>query len=505
MFILELLYISCTALLAVYGFYTLAHAWIFWRERWRSSDGAVAGEPSPGRNDEDLPSVTVQLPIYNERHVVKRLIEATAALDWPADRLQIQVLDDSTDDTSKAIAKTLSRLQHDRIQFEHVRRSDRQGYKAGALQFGMHSARGEFIAIFDADFVPPPDFLRRTLPAFQADVGCVQARWGHINRDTSALTQAQALGIDGHFIVEQRARAAAGAFLNFNGTAGVWRRSCMEEVGGWQGDTLTEDLDLSYRAQLAGWRIAYLSDVVVPAEVPVHVEAFKRQQFRWAKGSLQTAIKLLGSLWRSPNPLWRKLAGSLHLTNYTVHPLMTLNLLLLLPMTLSDTGLLKVAALFTTAAIGPPIMYWTALQAEQDEHRSWLLRLGQLARLVAIGTGLSVNNSIAAMEAVTGRKSEFKRTPKFAVTGRADGWQASSYVLPRDPTAWIELVLALYATGLLIYCVLAGIWWLIPWLLLYVSGYSFMAYQAFAQAWQVRRVRSGLVTSALPHPSEPTQ
>lgn len=492
MLLLELLYLLSTVLLAAYGFFTLGHVLVFWWQQRHGPEAGGQGADSPSiPADADLPSVTVQLPIYNERHVVDRLIEAVVALDWPSDRLQVQVLDDSTDDTSQIIAAVLRRQAGSGVRIDHVCRPDRRAFKAGALLAGMEGAVGEFIAIFDADFVPPPDFLRRIMPGFaDPEVGCIQARWGHVNRHTSRLTEAQALGIDGHFIVEQQARRTAGAFLNFNGTAGVWRRAAMEDAGGWQGDTLTEDLDLSYRAQLRGWRIGYRSDVVVPAELPVQIDAFKRQQFRWAKGSLQTAGKLLTHLWRSSGPLWLRLQGTLHLTAYAVHPLMILNLLLLLPMTFSNSPSLKLAPLFTTAAVGPPLMYWTAMQSKG---MPWYGRLGQLGMLVALGTGLSVNNTRAALEAVMGISSEFKRTPKFAIIGRSTQWRTSTYALPRDPTAWIELALGAYAAGLLAYSVTRGIWWLVLWLSLYVAGYGSMAFLAFAQAWQRRRAQGASI------------
>jgi hypothetical protein len=374
------------------------------------------------------------------------------------------------------------------VDTEHIRRPDRYGFKAGALQYGLASTQDEFVAIFDADFVPPPDFLKNTIHSFDdPTVGCVQTRWGHVNPDTSQLTRAQALGIDGHFVVEQSARWAINAYLNFNGTAGIWRRACMDDAGGWQGDTLTEDLDLSYRAQLHGWRIAYRPEVVVPAELPVQIDAFKRQQFRWAKGSIQTAIKLLGRLWHAPQPLWVKLMGSLHLTNYAVHPLMLVNLLLILPMTLSESPVLLLTPFLTLSALGPPLLYWTAMR-----HKSLSLptRFGRLAVLVGLGTGLAVNNTRAVLEAIFGLDSEFKRTPKFAVTDQSAVWQNSSYALPRDPAAWLELLLSLYAIALLIWTVSQGIWWLIPWLLMYAGGYGYVAGLAFVQAWETKTAQA---------------
>jgi cellulose synthase/poly-beta-1,6-N-acetylglucosamine synthase-like glycosyltransferase len=421
------------------------------------------------------------------------LIDAVAAFDWPADRLQIQILDDSTDDTSEIIARSIAIHQQQGIDIVQFRRTDRKGYKAGALREGLAHARGEFLAMFDADFVPPPDFLQRTIPSFDdPSVGCVQARWGHLNPNVSRLTHAQSLGIDGHFIVEQRARHELGALLNFNGTAGLWRRSCIEEAGGWQEDTLTEDLDLSYRAQLQGWRIAYLPDVIVPAEIPVSVDAFKRQQFRWAKGSIQTAKKLFIAVLGSSQPLWRKALGIAHLTGYAVHPLMLLNLLFLLPVMTSFSPALRIASLFSLTAIGPPLMYWTAMQSQGVPVRQ---RIRRLMVLLGLGTGLSVNNSRAVFEAILGVRSAFKRTPKFAVTRAGKDWQTSAYALPSDPTVWAEIVLALYANALLFYSLFNGFWWLLPWLSLYACGYTYISYLSMRQAWEKRgALRHSLAT-----------
>ncbi len=497
--ILESIYLFTTAFLAVYGVQAFFLTLVARRVLPTSATPPIAWE-----HDTGLPSVTVQLPIYNERHVVRRLIDAVAAFDWPAEQLQIQVLDDSTDDTSQIIARHIAGHPQQEL-ITHYRRVHRTDYKAGALREGLATAKGEFIAIFDADFVPPADFLQRTIPNFtDPTVGCVQARWGHLNANSSRLTQAQSLGINGHFVVEQTARDKLRALLNFNGTAGLWRRTCMDQAGGWQGDTLTEDLDLSYRAQLQGWRIVYRPDIIVPAEIPISVDAFKRQQFRWAKGSIQTAMKLLRTVFTSSHPLWRKLLGAIHLTSYSVHPLMILNLFFLLPMMSSLSTVLKVASLFSLTAIGPPLMYWTAMQAQGNEiglstqrHSSLnrpsgqtkgtvRQRMRQLTVLLALGTGLSVNNSRAVFEALLGIRSAFKRTPKFAITHTAKDWHTSTYVLPSDPTVWAEAALALYAVSLLLYSLLHGIWWLLPWLSLYAGGYTYIAYLSMRQAWEKR-------------------
>ncbi len=498
---IEVLYVLTSLLLAVYGFMPMVNTGLYWHYRAshaqsKNSSNNIASSgasPSEGKSTvgalSELPTVTVQLPIYNERHVAERLLAAVIAMNWPADRLQIQVLDDSTDDTTQMISAAIQRYSGTGIKIDHIHRIDRKGYKAGALEKGLVTAAGELIAIFDADFVPPANFLHEIIPMFQQDakVGCVQARWGHMNPNSSQLTRAQALGIDGHFVVEQSVRAQLGAFLNFNGTAGVWRRACLEDAGGWQGDTLTEDLDLSYRAQLRGWRIAYRPDLTVPAELPVQIEAFKRQQFRWAKGSMQTAVKLMGQLWRAPQPVWRKLLGTIHLTNYAVHPLMLLNLLLLLPISFSHSLLLELMPLLTLAAVGPPMMYWTAMQAPNVPV---LRRIRRLGVLMALGTGLSLSNTRAVLEAVGGVHSEFKRTPKFAVTDNFTLWQSSQYALPHNPIVWMELTLGVYAAGLFVYCVRYNIWWIAFWVLVYACGYSYIACLAFIQAWQVGRTHN---------------
>jgi cellulose synthase/poly-beta-1,6-N-acetylglucosamine synthase-like glycosyltransferase len=489
MLVLEIIYLLNGILLAAYGLNSLILTWL--RQRWgESGEPAKSGGKSLPVN---LPHVTVQLPVYNERYVVERLIDSVLHLTWPPDRLQIQILDDSTDETRHIIANIIQRyrLRGGKVDIQHIRRPNRKHFKAGALQVGLASARGEFIAIFDADFLPTRDFLLRTIPYFEdSKVGCVQTRWGHINPDASRLTQAEALGIDGHFVVEQSARHWSGAFLNFNGTAGVWRHTCIGDAGGWHGDTLTEDLDLSYRAQINGWRLTYLQDIVVPSELPVQIDAFKRQQFRWAKGSIQTAKKLLSSFWNTGQPLWLKVLGTLHLTNYAVHPLMLLNLLLTLPIALSSSHLLNIMPFFLVSTIGPPLLYWTTMR---EKGLPFVSRLGRLGLLIALGTGLSLSNSKAVAEALLHVESDFKRTPKFAVVDRSSQWLGSAYVLPRHPVVWVELLLALYALGLVGWALVAGIWWLIPWMLLYTCGFGYVAGLTFIQAWQAHSARPGSV------------
>jgi cellulose synthase/poly-beta-1,6-N-acetylglucosamine synthase-like glycosyltransferase len=322
--VLKLLYFVGLFGLAVYGLNSLITTLLYWRTRKRRrAAGSMA----------DWPPITVQLPIYNERYTIERLLAAVASLDYPRQRLQIQILDDSTDDTAQLTRQLAEEYRARGLNIVLQQRADRRGFKAGALADGMRTATGELLAVFDADFIPPRDWLKRTVIYFGSDpkLACVQTRWGHVNQNYSAFTSAQALGMDGHFIVEQAARASNGLFLNFNGTAGVWRRAAIEDAGGWQPDTLTEDLDLSYRAQLRGWHIEYLPQVVVPAEIPVQVEAFKKQQFRWAKGSFQVVRKLFADLMQARAPLGKRILGFVHITGYCVHPLMIAVLLLVLP------------------------------------------------------------------------------------------------------------------------------------------------------------------------------
>jgi len=469
--ILEILYVLSAALLAVYGYNSLYLAFLRTRRHQPISSKLVP-------DDFDWPTVTVQLPVYNERYVAKRLIDSIAALNYPKNKLHIQVLDDSTDDTVEIIAAAVHKVKAFGIDIEHVRRPKREGFKGGALEYGLAFAKGDLIAIFDADFVPSKNFLTDMVPHFENDshIGCMQARWGHLNEHTSWMTRAQAKGIDGHFIVEQGVRSSAEFFLNFNGTAGVWRKACIQDAGGWHHDTLTEDLDLSYRAQLKGWKIRFAPNVVAPAELPVHISALKRQQFRWAKGSIQTARKLLGKLWRSENQIKTKIEGSIHLTNYIVHPLILLNLILTLPLVSSQSPLLWLTPVFALAAFGPLTMYWVAMGTEKNPFRE---RIANLLYLVILGMGLSINNSRAVFEALIGRSSSFLRTPKFNLRGTGSKVKAKDYVLPIDPTAWVEIILAGYAIFLLGYVINHGVWSLVVWMLLYVSGYVMIASQNF--------------------------
>lgn len=462
--VLFAIYLIAAILLAVYGLNSLVMVALYLRRR---------GPISPPPPLATFPLVTVQLPIFNELYVVERLIDAVAALDYPRDRLEIQVLDDSTDETT-AIARARVAIHRARgVNIHLLHRRCRDGFKAGALREGLAMAHGEFIAIFDADFQPPPGFLRSILPYFQLDprLGLVQARWGHLNAGYSWLTRAQSLGIDGHFVVEQTARNRNGLWMNFNGSAGVWRRACIESAGNWQADTLAEDLDLSYRAQLAGWRFLFLPHVVAPAEVPPQIQAFKAQQFRWAKGSIQCACKLGGNLLAAPCSPFVKLQGFIHLTNYLAHPLLVILLLTAVPLMNLRHVLLTALAYLSIATVGPPTLYTLALRTLYPD---WRRRLVYLPWLMLLGTGIALSNSLAICEALAGRPSPFSRTPKFGVESHADGWADKPYALHFSPVALGELALSAYAVGGIVLAVARGNPYIIPYLLLYALGFGYV-------------------------------
>jgi cellulose synthase/poly-beta-1,6-N-acetylglucosamine synthase-like glycosyltransferase len=475
MLLIEVVYVAVVILLSVYGLHSLSLTVLAIRKKTKPVENPD--------NPAEWPAVTVQLPIYNERYVVKRLLDAVSSLSYPHQKLQIQVLDDSNDATSEIIASLVLHYQTEGINIVHIQRSGRAGYKSGALAWGLNSASGEYIAIFDADFVPAPDTLQRMIPylASDPDLGCVQARWGHINPDISWLTRAQSAGIDGHFVVEQTARSTSGLMLNFNGTAGIWRRACLEDSAGWSSDTLTEDLDLSYRAQLRGWRIRYLPDVIVPGELPATVSAYKRQQFRWAKGSIQTAKKMLPQLWLSRLNLKIKIGATLHLTSYLVHPLILLNLILALPISFSQSPLLKLVPFIAVAGLGTGFMYWIAMQADS---KNPLQRIFYMIALLILGLGLSVNNTRAVFEALVGIKSAFLRTPKYNLQNNTKRLQGSAYKIPNEPTLWIETVLALYALSIGMYTIHLGNWRLVIWIMVYGLGFTYIAGLVYINSFQ---------------------
>jgi cellulose synthase/poly-beta-1,6-N-acetylglucosamine synthase-like glycosyltransferase len=421
------------------------------------------------------PRVTIQLPIFNERYVVERLIESVCRFDYPKELLEIQILDDSTDDTVDIVRALAQQMKDRGLDIQYVHRDNRRGFKAGALKEGLKTAKGELLGIFDADFVPQPEFLKETIPHFtDPKVGMLQTRWGHINSDYSLLTRAQSIGIDGHFGVEQAARAWSGLFMNFNGTAGIWRKETIEDAGGWQADTLTEDLDLSYRAQLKGWKLRFVTDVVCPAEVPVTINAFKSQQHRWAKGSIQTAKKNLGNLFKSDQPLLVKIQAFLHLTHYMVHPMMLLVVLTSIPMLYSQWFFDKLAfpvmifTLLCLATFGPSSMY---MFSQKILYRDWKTRIKFLPFLMCLGTGIAVNNTKAVLEALLNVKSGFIRTPKYGIEKQQDSWRGKYYSIPLNAISILEFFLGLYSLGGLLMFLLFSKYLVSPFLLIYTAGF----------------------------------
>ena len=462
-------YLGLLGVLSAYGLHRLFILWLYRRHRH---------EVPCGRPLEALPVVTVQLPVFNERAVVERLINAACRLDWPAQRLQIQVLDDSTDDTV-ALSRTVARRWRTQgIDVQVLHRRDRIGYKAGALAAGTEVARGEFLAVFDADFVPPADFLQRVMPHFEKrpDVGMVQARWGHLNEHSNLLTRLEAVLLDGHFVLEHTARHRSGRFFNFNGTAGVWRRQCIHAAGGWQHDTLTEDLDLSYRAQMAGWSFVFLTNHVVPAEVPTDMAAFKIQQHRWAKGTIQTARKLLRTILQAPLPLRVRCEALVHLSSNLAYPFV-LGLAILLPPTIfirGRSGLTELLLLdlpaFLLSSVSVAAFY---LAAEREAHGTVWGRVWRVPLVMSLGIGMAVSQSIAVLEGLFGDDVTFVRTPKAGdVDG--EGSRLPAYLAKVGWSPFVELALAGYlalATALVIE---RGWYASVPFLMLFGFGFGYV-------------------------------
>jgi cellulose synthase/poly-beta-1,6-N-acetylglucosamine synthase-like glycosyltransferase len=439
--------------------------------------------PVPKGTFEKLPVVTVQLPVYNEMYVVERLISSVCNIDYPKELLEIQVLDDSTDKTTEIARCCVSHFKEKNFNITCLHRKDREGYKAGALREGLKSAKGELIAIFDADFMPPKNFLRRTVDFFvDSKVGMVQVRWGHVNQDYSTLTKAQSILLDGHFILEQSARFNNGMFFNFNGTAGVIRKQCIESSGGWQHDTLTEDLDLSYRAQLAGWKLVYLKDTTADAELPVDMNAFKSQQHRWAKGGVQTAFKILPQIFKRKDlPFKIKSEALFHLFGNISYLLLLILLLLMFPMGYFWQSIawhkLVLFNLFAISAGTLSFAFFYAYTVKEKHGNNWLSYLKYVPVAISVGAGLAINNSKAVLEAFLGKKSEFRRTPKFAVTSKSDNWRTrKSYVSSNEITALIEIALGMLFLLQTLYAIYKGYYGWIPFLLLIQFGFLYTGF-----------------------------
>ena len=462
-------YFALMIILALYGLHRYQLVFMYYKNR----KNHVVDPPS---RFSELPRVTVQLPIYNEQYVVDRLVEAICKLDYPKDKLDIQLLDDSTDETvevAQAVVVRYAALGHP---ITYIHRANREGFKAGALQNGMATAKGEFIAIFDADFVPPEDWLLRVIHHFvEPQIGMVQTRWTHLNRNYSFLTEVEAILLDGHFVLEHSGRARSGVFFNFNGTAGMWRRQAIEDAGGWQHDTLTEDTDLSYRSQLAGWKFKYLQDIECPAELPIEMTAFKTQQARWAKGLIQTAKKMLPRILRSKAP-WRvKVEAWYHLTANISYPLMIVLSTLLMPaMIIRSFGgwfqmMLIDLPLFLASTFSISSFY--LVSQKELFPRKWPRTFMYLPFLMALGIGLTLTNTKAVLEALLGVKSPFARTPKYRVQSKADRVMGQKYRRRLGLIPWLELLMGCYFIVICLYAYSSGNYWTIPFLILFVIGY----------------------------------
>jgi cellulose synthase/poly-beta-1,6-N-acetylglucosamine synthase-like glycosyltransferase len=445
-------------------------------------------KPDQRRTLSQWPKVTVQLPIFNERFVVERLIDAAANLDYPRDQLQIQVLDDSTDQTSALAKAVVARYAALGLDIQHVHRTQRDGYKAGALRAGMDQASGEFFAIFDADFIPPRDFLEQTLPAFadRPKTAFVQTRWEHTNVDQSMLTQIQAISLDAHFSVDQVSRSGSDYWFNFNGTAGVWRGEAIRDAGGWTADTLTEDVDLSYRAFMKGWQAVYLEDVTVPAELPIYFSAYRQQQHRWARGSFECAVKLLPKIWRMPIALRKKVQATYHLSAHFVYVLLLI-LVFLYPVALlisvrfADyiSGWALIPGIIMNFSALAPTLY--LLSGQERRGHPALKKLPTIALMSYFLAGMMVNSAYALVLAVVGRQGIFKRTPKYQPEAEADSWLDDSYHLDFDPIVLIEIGLGLFSLGTVLAAVALTNWLIAFYASIFGLGFFITAIMTLAQ------------------------
>jgi cellulose synthase/poly-beta-1,6-N-acetylglucosamine synthase-like glycosyltransferase len=496
--VLAVTYVAILVLLSFYGGHRYTLLYHYWKSR--------RGQPKPARTfgESDLPGITVQLPLYNEQYVVEGLLECVSRLDYPKDRLQIQVLDDSNDETRLIAAEAVAAFRARGFDVTLLHRDDRRGFKAGALEAGLTQARHGLVAIFDADFRPTPDFLRRAVHYFtDPKVAVVQGRWGHLNDTDNLLTRVQSVMLDGHFVVEHPARNRSGRFFNFNGTAGLWRISAIHDAGGWHCETLTEDLDLSYRAQLRGWKFVYDPSLICPAELPVEMNAFKSQQHRWAKGSVQVMKKILPAVLKSSQPLAVKVEAFFHLTGNLAYLLMLGICGLTLPMLVARGrvadgalgGLMDLALfLMATASV---LVFYSAAQILG--YRSWRERLAAVPMMLAVGIGLTVNQSKAVLEALIGHESGFVRTPKYDQGGAAarDSWLYKRYRGVRNLVPFVELAFAVYFTVVVGYAISQGLWGTLPFLALFFTGFWYVALLSLFQG----RVRSRPDLDATPRPA----
>ena len=481
-------YFAVMILLAIYGVHRYTMCYLYFKYRKNAN-------PNPNSHFDDLPLVTVQLPIFNEQFVIDRLIEAVCAMEYPREKLEIQVLDDSTDETQQVAADIVARYAALGNPIVYIHRTNRHGYKAGALDAGLKVAKGEFVAIFDADFVPPHDWLMKVVHHFaEPGIGMVQTRWTHLNRDYSMLTQIEAILLDGHFVIEHGARFRSGDFFNFNGTAGMWRIKAIADGGGWQHDTLTEDTDLSYRSQIAGWKFKYLPHVECPSELPIEMSAFKTQQARWAKGLIQTSIKVLPQIFRSDVPRRIKIEAVYHLTANLSYPLMVVMSALLMPAMICRfyqgwfQMLLIDVPLFTASTFSIAVFY--VVSQRELFPKTWMKTFLYLPFLMALGIGLTVTNTKAVMEALFGMKSAFVRTPKYRVAKKGEKSQAAKYRKRLVLAPWIEIFLGCYFMAAIVYTFSNHNYFTAPFLILFVIGYWYTGFMSLLQG-RFERWRTG--------------
>jgi len=481
-------YFAVMIVLAIYGVHRYQMAWLYWKYRKNY-------RPDPDAYFDQLPRITVQLPIFNEQFVVERLLEAICAMEYPKDRLEIQLLDDSTDETQAVAAALVERYAALGSPIVYIHRTNRHGYKAGALDEGLKVAKGDLIAIFDADFVPPHDWLMKVVHHFtEPGIGMVQTRWTHLNRDYSMLTQVEAILLDGHFVLEHGARARSGDFFNFNGTAGMWRREAITDAGGWQHDTLTEDTDLSYRSQMAGWKFKYLPEIECPAELPIEMTAFKTQQARWAKGLIQTSIKVLPMMFKSEMPRRVKIEAVYHLTANLSYPLMVVMTALLIPAMIVRfyqgwfQMLLIDVPLFTASTLSIACFYLISQRVLFP--KTWLKTFLYLPILMALGIGLTITNTKAVMEALFGIKSAFARTPKYSVAKKGEKSKAGKYRKRLHWTPWVELAVGTWFAIAIAYTFTNHNFFTAPFLLLFVVGYWYTGLMSLLQG-RFERWKSG--------------
>lgn len=467
------LFIVAAVIIVAYtcNFYYLAY--LSWKKNQKLST-----------TDLGTPSVTIQLPIYNEKYVAKRLVDSVCNLDYPKEKMRIMVLDDSDDDTVELLKNTVDDYKKQGFDIEHVRRGTRKGYKAGALKHAMQTTDTDLVAIFDADFIPPEWFLKRAIPHFsKPNIGLIQCRWGHVNENYSAITQAQALSLDFHFLIEQKAKSNSHLFMNFNGTAGIWKRSCIEDAGGWHSATLVEDLDLSYRAQMKGWKCVFLPDVVVDAELPVQMNAAKRQQFRWAKGSIQCAVKLLSDIVvKRKVAIEAKIQAFIQLTRHIVYPLMliqflALPILLAAEINLYIVSFLPALTIATYLAMGPGA-YIVIMQLMYQ--KSWKSKAKILPALLIYNAGMSVNNTVAVFDAILGKKNEFLRTPKYGIIKKDDDWRDKAYNLPFTQTTLLEIFFGIYGIMGIFIAIFSNNPIFVPIIALQAIGFFFIAYMSLS-------------------------